>query len=131
MPKSTDHALSRRERQIMDIVYARGEATAREVLDAMADPPSYSAVRALLRILARKGHLKHRRDGARYLHSPTKPRRREARSALRRAIDTFFDGSIETAFAGLLDLKDRNLSDDELDRLSRMIEQARSTKGGH
>src|ERR671925_464450 len=95
-------ALSRRERQIMDIIYARGQATAAEVTAALPDPPSYSAVRALLRILEQKGHLRHEQDGPRYVFLPTVPRDRARRSAMRHLVRTFFDGSTEDAVAALL-----------------------------
>jgi predicted transcriptional regulator len=116
-------ALSRRERQIMDIVYARGQATAAEVAAALPDPPSYSAVRALLRILERKGHLRHQQDGPRYIFVPTVPRDRARRSALRNLVRTFFDGSSAQAAAALLD--QARLTGDEVDRLAAIIEKAR------
>ena len=121
--KST--ALSRRERQIMEIIYREGEATAAEVLDELPDAPSYSAVRALLRILEDKGHLRHRQDGPRYVFSPTVPRERARVSALKQMLQTFFDDSTEQAVAALLDMSSSGLSDEELNRLSQMIEQAR------
>ena len=104
-PSSVD--LSRRERQIMDVVYRRGRATAAEVRDNLPDPPSYSAVRALLRLLEEKGHLGHEQDGRPYVYRPTVPASRARRSALRRVLQTFFDDSVE------------------LDRLSRLIEAAK------
>src|SRR5258706_3922369 len=103
MPRKTRPHLSRRERQIMDIVFARGEATAAEVGAALPDPPSYSAVRALLRILEEKGHLRHREDGPRYVFVPTEPREKASRSALKRVLQTFFDGSLSNAVAALVD----------------------------
>lgn len=117
--------LSRRERQIMDVVYRRGEATAAEVLDGLADPPSYSAVRAMLRILEEKGHLAHRQDGPRYVYRPTVAPEKAQRSALRHLLRTFFDGSAEEAVAALLDEARDDLSDADLDRLSHLIERAR------
>ena len=122
MQKSDRH-LSRRERQIMDVVYQRGRATAAEVLDALPDPPSYSAVRALLRVLEEKGHLRHRRDGARYVFLPTVPRETARRSALARVVRTFFGGSTEAAVAALIDQS--SLSDADLDRLRDLIDRAR------
>lgn len=122
MQKSDRH-LSRRERQIMDVVYQRGRATAAEVLDALPDPPSYSAVRALLRVLEEKGHLRHRRDGARYVFLPTVPRETARRSALARVVQTFFGGSTEAAVAALIDQS--SLSDTDLDRLRDLIDRAR------
>jgi predicted transcriptional regulator len=117
--------LSRRERQIMDAIYRAGEATAQDVQDALPDAPSYSAVRALLRILESKGHLKHRQDGPRYVYEPTVPRGKARTSALRQVVRTFFDDSAEQAVAALLELSPDGLSEDELDRLERLIEQAR------
>src|SRR5436853_3961517 len=99
MTSSTSHSLSRRERQIMDVLYRRGEATAAEVRDDLPAPPSYSTVRALLRILETKGHVRHRLDGPRYVFEPTSSRAAERRSALAHLVKTFFDGSIETAVA--------------------------------
>jgi predicted transcriptional regulator len=117
--------LSRRERQIMDIIYRRGRATAAEVLADLPDPPSYSAVRALLRVLEEKGHLRHEEDGPRYLFVPTVGRDRASRSALKQLVRTFFDGSTEDAVAALLDMSRDRLEPDELDRLSALIEKAR------
>ncbi|MHB1556965.1 MAG: BlaI/MecI/CopY family transcriptional regulator [Isosphaeraceae bacterium] len=117
--------LSRRERQIMDVVYRRGRATAAEVLEEMPDPPSYSAVRAMLRVLEEKGELRHEQDGPRYVFLPTVPREQARRSALRNLVRTFFDGSTEQAVAALLDPADGKLSDDELARLARLINRAR------
>src|SRR4051794_40177538 len=114
MPAKT-RLLSRREREIMDIVYARGAATAADVAAALPDPPSYSSVRALLRILEEKGHLKHREDGPRYVFLPTEPRARASRSALRRVVETFFEGSLASAVAALVD--ERKVSADELKRI--------------
>jgi predicted transcriptional regulator len=117
--------LSRRERQIMDVLYARGRATSQEVLDALPDPPSYSAVRALLRVLEDKGHVSHEQDGPRYVFAPVVARERASRSALRRVLDTFFDGSAEQAMAALLDLQSSKLDPQELERLAKLIEKAR------
>jgi BlaI family penicillinase repressor len=115
--------LSRRERQIMDIVYARGQATAAEVVEALPDPPTYSAVRALLRILEQKGHLRHESQGLKYVFMPTVPRERARRSALRNLVRTFFDGSAAQAAAALLD--SARLSDEDVKRLESIIEKAR------
>ena len=115
--------LSRRERQILDILYARGTATAAGVLEALPDPPSYSAVRALLRILEEKGHARHEAQGTRYLYLPMVPRERARSSALSRIVKTFFDGSAAQAAAALVD--SGSLSDDELAKLSSLIERAR------
>jgi predicted transcriptional regulator len=115
--------LSRRERQIMDVIYAHGQATAAEVTAALADPPSYSAVRALLRILEQKGHLRHQQDGPRYVFLPTVPRDRARRSALRNLVRTFFDGSSAQAAAALIDQS--QMSDEDFQRLSQAIDKAR------
>ena len=125
MSKETNAQLSRREREIMDVIYRTGRATAAEVLDQLADPPSYSAVRALLRVLEEKGHLRHEEDGPRYVFVPTVPRERARASALRQLLHTFFDGSTEQAVAALLDLSSTRLSDAELARLSQLIADAR------
>ncbi|MEM8556531.1 MAG: BlaI/MecI/CopY family transcriptional regulator [Bacteroidota bacterium] len=119
-------SLSRRERQIMDILYRQGEATAAEVRAALPDAPSYSAVRALLRILVEKGHLTHTQDGPRYVYHPTVAPEKAQRSALRHLLDTFFEDSAEQAVAALLDLKSDQLSDADLDRLTRLIDQAKN-----
>jgi predicted transcriptional regulator len=128
MARQPHEKLSRRERQIMDILYQRGQASAAEVLEELPDPPSYSAVRAMLRILEEKGHLKHKRQGTRYIFSPTVPRDRARRSALQRVLQTFFDGSAEQAVATLLDLSVAKLSDADLDRLSDLIDQAKQDR---
>src|SRR5438874_1933239 len=125
MSKETNTQLSRREREIMDVIYRSGRATAAEVLDQLADPPSYSTVRALLRVLEEKGHLRHEQDGPRYVFLPRVPRDKARRSALRRLVQTFFDGSTAQAVAALLDEPDAKLTDQDLDRLSRLIDQAR------
>lgn len=116
--------LSRRERQIMDIVYRLGEATAAEVMENLPDPPSYSAVRALLRILEEKEHLRHRQEGPRYVYVPTVPVDAAKQSALKHVLSTFFEGSVTQAVAALLDLSRDDLSDAELVRLARLIDQA-------
>lgn len=125
MTQRAPHNLSRRERQIMDVIYARGQATAAEVLEHLPDPPSYSAVRAMLRLLEEKGFLRHEQDGPRYLFKPTVARTKARKSALKQLLQTFFDGSTEQAVAALLDLSRSKLSAEELDRLAQMIEQAK------
>ena len=125
MAESSPQNLSRRERQIMDIIYRRGKATAADVRADLPDPPSYSAVRAMLRILEEKGHLRHEQQGPRYLFRPTVARDRARQSALKQLLSTFFEGSTEQAVAALLDLSAAQLSDAELDRLTGLIEQAR------
>ncbi len=117
--------LSRRERQIMDILYRRGRATASEIREALPDPPSYSAVRATLRILEDKGHLRHEGEGLRYIYAPTVAREKATRSAVRHLLDTFFEGSAEKAVLALLDTSAPSLTSEELDRIAEMIEQAR------
>ena len=118
-------SLSRRERQIMDAIYRRSQATAAEVLEDLPDPPSYSAVRAMLRVLEEKGHLRHDQQGPRYVFLPTVPRDKARRSALKQLVQTFFEGSTEQTVAALLDLSASKLSDVELDRLSQLINEAR------
>lgn len=117
--------LSRRERQIMDVVYRLGRATATDVLAQMPEPPSYSAVRAMLRVLENKGHLRHVLEGKSYAYFPTLARTRASRSALRNMLQTFFDGSTEKAVAALLDLSRADLTDEEFARLSNLIDHAR------
>ncbi len=117
--------LSRRERQIMDVVYARGSASATQVLEGLPDPPSRTAVRTLLRILEEKGHLKHRKDGREFIYLPTKPRQRAARSALRRVLHVFYGGSIEKAVAAHLADPNTELSKEDLKRLTDVIKQVR------
>ena len=125
MSKETNTPLSRREREIMHVIYRLGRATAAEVLDQLSEPPSYSAVRALLRVLEEKGHLRHEEEGPRYVFLPTVPVERARASALRQILHTFFDGSTEQAVAALLDLSSTKLSDAELDRLSQLIADAK------
>ena len=117
--------LSRRERQIMDVIYAREMATAAEVHAALPDPPSKTAVRTLLRILETKGHLTHEQDGPRFVYRAVRSRQRVGRSSLRRVLDTFFGGSLERAVAAHLTDSATGLSADELKRLSQLIQQAR------
>lgn len=119
------HQLSRRERQIMDVIYALGEATVAEVRERLPDPPSYSAVRALLRILEEKGHLGHEQQENRYVFSPTVPAEEARESALRHVLRTFFADSPANAVAALLDLDELDLSDEEYERLAAQIERAR------
>jgi predicted transcriptional regulator len=117
--------LSRRERQIMDVLYRLGSATAAEVQENIADAPSYSAIRALLRILVEKGHARHSYDGPRYVYSPVISRPVAQKSALRQLVKTFFNGSASNAVAALLDMSGKDLSDSELDRLAEIVEQAK------
>ena len=116
-------ALSRRERQLMDIVYERGQATAADVASRLPDAPSYSAVRAMLRILEEKGHLRHEAQGPRYVFFPTVPREQASRSALRGLVRTFFEGSTTQAVAALIEQS--RLTEADLNRLAQLIEDAR------
>ena len=125
MPKSPLAQLSRRERQIMDVLFKRGRATAAEIQTGLPDPPGYSAVRALLRVLEDKGAVRHEQDGPRYAYRPTMARESARRSALHHLLHTFFDDSPEQAVAALLDRSVADLSDAELDRLAALIEKAR------
>jgi BlaI family transcriptional regulator, penicillinase repressor len=128
MTKPADHQLSRRERQIMDVLYQRQRASAAEIRELLPEAPSYSAVRALLRILEEKGHVRHQAEDLRYIYFPAVPRERVRRRALRHVVDTFFEGSAAQAVATLLDPSTARLSDEELDHMAKLIEQAR--KGG-
>lgn len=125
MKQQAHQKLSRRERQIMDILHRVGKATAADVLAALPDPPSYSAVRALLRLMEDKGYLRHETDGTKYVFLPTLAPAKARQSALKQMLQTFFDGSTEQAVAALLDLSKTKLKQEELDRLSVLIEQAR------
>ena len=117
--------LSRRERQIMDILYRVGKASAADVLNAMPDPPSYSAVRAMLRVLEEKGHVKHQEEGLKYVYAPVVARDKAKRSAVKHVMETFFNGSAEQIVAALLDVSSTRLTRDELDRMAEMIEKAK------
>ncbi len=117
--------LSRRERQIMDILYQRGRASAAEVRDAMEDAPSYSAVRAMLHVLEEKGHARHEAEGLKYVYVPTVARDKAKRTAVRRVLDTFFNDAPEQLVAALLDVSSRRLTREELDRMAQMIEEAK------
>jgi BlaI family penicillinase repressor len=126
LQKQHKHAvLSRRERQIMDVLYQRGRASASEIHQALPDPPSYSAVRAKLRVLEDKGHVKHQEEALRYVYLPTLAPDRARRSALRHVVDTFFNGSVEQVVAALVDRSALKVSGEELDRMSALIEKAR------
>jgi len=117
--------LSRRERQIMDILYRRKQATAAQVLENMTDPPGYSAVRTLLATLENKGYVKHSRDGARYVYVPVVHHRKASRSAIAHLIQTFFEGSRGRAAAALLDVEPSQFTEEELDELDQLIRKAR------
>ena len=128
MSKTAHHALStlsRRERQIMEILYPRGRATAGEVMEDLTGDPSYSTVRTQLRVLEEKGHVHHEEEGLRYVYSPEVPRHAARKSALRHLVDTFFDGSAEKTVAALLGGDGARLSDEELDRIAALIDKAR------
>ena len=120
-----DHQLSKRERQIMDVVYSLGNATATRILESLEDPPSRSSVRTFLTILEKRGHLRHKKVGKAYVYEPTRPRRTVGKSALQRVIDVFFGGSLEKAVtAHLLDPK-TDMSKEDLKRLSKIVRQAK------
>jgi BlaI family transcriptional regulator, penicillinase repressor len=129
MKREGQRNLSRRERQIMDILYRRGRASASEILAAIPDPPTYSAVRAKLRVLEEKGHIRHEEESLRYVYTPVVARDTARRSALRHLVSTFFEGSVENAVAALLDLSSSNLSKADLDRISRLIAEAKQGAG--
>jgi BlaI family penicillinase repressor len=122
---SATEGLSRRERQILDILYQRGKASAGDVREAMADAPSYSSVRTLLRVLEEKGHVKHKADGLKYVYYPAVTREKARRSAVKHLLETFFGGSPEQIVASLLDVSSTRLTDEELDRMAHMIEAAK------
>jgi BlaI family penicillinase repressor len=123
--KSLLGSLSRRERQIMDVLFQRERATAAEVQEALPDPPSYSAVRALLRILEEKGHIRHEADGPRYVYLPRHDRDKARQSAMRHLVQTFFNGSTGEAIAALLGSDGPRMSAAEIERLAAMIDEAR------
>ncbi len=120
----TSQPLSRREREVMDVLYRRGEATVAEVLEDLKEPPTYSAVRSILRVLKEKGHIIHRADGPRYIYAPALGRDRARQAALDHVVNTFFDGSAERALAALLDRSDLELSDEQIRRLTSEIRLA-------
>jgi len=128
MTKPLHAVLSRRERQIMDILYRRGRATANEVMADLTGNPSYSTVRTQLRVLESKGHVRHEEEGLRYVYTPALARHTARRSALRHLVDTFFDGSTEKVVGALLGGETARVSDEELDRIADLVEKAR--KGG-
>jgi len=117
--------LTRREREIMDILHRRGRATAHEVMEELAEPPSYSAVRTFLRLLEERGHVRHEQDGPRYVYMPTLARRDAQRSAMAHLVDTFFDGSVEDAVATLVESSKPKLSAQDLDRIAALIAKAK------
>src|SRR3954470_5650115 len=123
--KTNDSGLARREREIMDILYRRGRATANEVMADLSGTPSYSTVRTQLRVMEEKGHVRHEEEGLRYVYTPAVPRHAARRSALRHLVETFFDGSAEKTVAALLGSEGTRMSDDELDRIAELVEKAR------
>lgn len=129
-PKPAIHAtLARRERQIMDILFRRGRATAAEVMDELPGTPSYSTVRTQLRVLEEKGHVRHEDDGVRFVYMPAVARHAARKSALRHVVDTFFDGSAEKAVAALLGGEGARLTGEQIDRIAEMIAKARKEGG--
>ena len=128
MPNAPHSSLSRRERQIMDILYRLGRATANEVMNALSGEPNYSTVRTQLRVLESKGHIRHEEEGLRFVYMPTVPRHAVRQSALRHMLETFFEGSAEKLLSTLLGSEGGKLSDHELERLAQLIEKTR--KGG-
>ena len=120
------NGLSRRERQIMEILYQRGQASAADVREAMEDAPSYSAVRAMLRVLEEKGHVKHQNDGLKYVFVPVVNQEKAKRSAVKHLLETFFSESPEQVVAALLDVSSKRLTREELDRMSKLIENAKA-----
>ncbi len=122
---NVEEHLSRRERQIMDVLHAKGQASAAAVLAALPAPPGYSAVRALLRILEEKGHVRHHREGARYVYVPRTSPETARRSALKRVVSTFFQGSVAQTMAALMETADTELSDAELTKLQQLIKKAK------
>ena len=131
MAKSSLLAFSRRERQIMEIIYCHGRATAGEIHRELPDRPSYSTVRTLLRVLEEKGHLTHESDGPRYVYSPCISTEKAKRSALEQLLRTFFNNSALGAMAALLDMSSADLSETELKRLTQLIQQAKSKEKSH
>ena len=127
--KTKETGLARRERQIMDILYRRGRATAGEVMEDLSGTPSYSTVRTQLRVMEEKGHVRHEEEGLRYVYSPAVPRHAARKSALRHLVETFFDGSAEKTVAALLGSEGARMSDEELDRIAELIDRARKEGG--
>jgi|SRR5581483_10855956 len=123
--KSADPELSKRERQIMDVLFARGRASGQEIQEGLPDKPNYSSVRTILRVLERKGFVRHFEEGLRYVYEPTVERKAASRSALQRIIRTFFDGSAKEAVAALLDPAAFRLTEEELKELGRLVERAK------
>jgi predicted transcriptional regulator len=125
MVKTLHTILSRRERQIIDIIYRRGRATAAEVMVELPGQPTYSTVRTQLRVMEEKGHVRHEEDGQRFVYMPTAPRGAVRKSALKHLVDTFFEGSAEQTVAALLGGDASRISEEELDRIAELIRKAR------
>jgi predicted transcriptional regulator len=130
MPKPIHSSLTRRERQIMDILYRLGRTTAGEVMEQLSGNPNYSTVRTQLRVLEEKGHVRHEEHGLRYVYTPAVPRSSARKSALRHLVDTFFEGSTEGAVAALLGGEGTKLSDQELDRIADLVKQSKAGRSG-
>jgi predicted transcriptional regulator len=124
--KRLQGGLTKRERQIMDVLYRRGRATAGEIMEGLPGAPSYSTVRTQLRVLETKGHVRHEELGLRYIYTPTVPRHAARKSALKHLVDTFFDGSSAKVVAALLGGEGARLSDEELKRIAELVDDARS-----
>ena len=130
MTKSSTHTtLTRRERQIMDVLYRRGRATAAQVMADLPGEPNYSTVRTQLRVLEDKGHVRHEEDGVRYIYAPAVPRHAARKSALKHLVETFFDGSAEQVVAAVLGGEASHLSDDDLKRIAALVADARKEGG--
>jgi predicted transcriptional regulator len=129
-PLTAHQTLTRRERQIMDILYRRGRATAGEVMEELSGDPNYSTVRTQLRVLEEKGHVTHVEEGLRYVYSPALSRSSARKSALRHLVDTFFDGSAENAVAALLGGEGSKLSEDQLDRIADLVKDSKAGRAG-
>ena len=130
MTQKLQTTLSRRERQIMDILYRRGRATGAEVMEELPGTPSYSTVRTQLRVLEKKGHVRHEENGPRFIYLPAVPRRAARKSALRHLVDTFFDGSVEKVVGALLGGEGARVSEEELERIAEQVAKARTGKQG-
>ena len=124
MTKPSNPPLSRREREVMDVLYRLGEATVADVMEELVDPPTYSAVRSVVRILENKGHIAHREDGPRYVYAPAVKREKARRAALDQLVDTFFEGSSEQALVALLRRSDLDMSDSQIERLAKAVRKA-------
>ena len=129
-PLTAHQTLTRRERQIMDILYRAGRATAGEVMEQLSGDPNYSTVRTQLRVLEEKGHVTHEEEGLRYVYAPAVPRSAARKSALRHLVDTFFDGSAENAVAAILGGEGSKLSEEQLDRIAELVKTSKAGKAG-